>query len=137
MFEAAVEDADPAVAEGVEGLVVGVAGSSSGVVQGAGAWAGLQGAEGPLVDRVIEALVAGVPGQDGALSVFSASSLVGAPGPRLRMLGTRAAHVLATVEGEPHAGRDLADADQRHHGWVYAGDERSAVPRVASTQADF
>ena len=36
-------------AEGSEGLVVGVAGVASVVVQGAGAGAGLQGAEGPSV----------------------------------------------------------------------------------------
>jgi hypothetical protein len=33
--EAAVEDADQAVAEGAEGLVVGVAGGAAGVVEGA------------------------------------------------------------------------------------------------------
>ena len=75
--------------------------------------------------------------EGGALSILTASSLVAAPGPRLRILGTRAAYVLAAVGGEPHIGADLADIDRDHHGWVYAGEERSAVPRVASSQADF
>ena len=65
VFQAAVQDADPPVAEGSQGLVVGVAGGSACVVVVAGAGAGLEGAEGPLVDRVIEPLVAGVAGQDG------------------------------------------------------------------------
>ena len=46
--------------------------------------------------------------EGGALSILTASSLVAAPGPRLRILGTRAAYVLAAVGGEPHVGADLA-----------------------------
>jgi hypothetical protein len=46
--------------------VVQVAGGAVLVVEGAGAGAGGQGAEGPLVDGVVEAAVADVAGQYGA-----------------------------------------------------------------------
>ena len=58
-----MEEADEAVAEGSQGLVVGVAGGAAVVVERAGAGAGAEGGEGPQVDRVGEALVAGVAGQ--------------------------------------------------------------------------
>jgi hypothetical protein len=61
-----VEDADKAVAEGSECLVVQVPGSAALIVEGAGAGAGVQGAEGPLVDRVVEPAIADVAGQHGA-----------------------------------------------------------------------
>ena len=61
-----MQDADEAVAQGAQGLVVQVAGGAVLVVEGAGAGAGLQGAEGPLVDGVVEAAVADVAGQHGA-----------------------------------------------------------------------
>jgi hypothetical protein len=52
MGEAAVEDADEAVAEGPQGLVVGVAGGAVVIVVGAGAGAGGERGEGPEVDRI-------------------------------------------------------------------------------------
>ena len=61
-----MQDADEAIAEGSQRLVVQVAGGAVLVVEAAGAWAGSEGAEGPLVDGVIEAAVADVAGQDGA-----------------------------------------------------------------------
>ena len=48
-----MQDADEAVAEGAQGLVVGVAGGAMLVVERSGAGAGQQGGEGPLVDGVI------------------------------------------------------------------------------------
>jgi hypothetical protein len=62
VVEAAVEDADEAVAECSEGLVVAGAGSASLVVVGPSCGASGEGAEGPLVDGVVEAPVAGVAG---------------------------------------------------------------------------
>src|SRR3982750_2550400 len=62
-FEAAVEDADEAVAELAEGGLVADAAGAQGVVVGAGAGGALQRAEGPLVYGVAEATVAGVAGQ--------------------------------------------------------------------------
>ena len=67
--EAAVEDADESVGEGSEGSVVGVAGCSSGVVERAGAGAGVERGEGPEVAGVCESSVAGVAGEDD--SVFA------------------------------------------------------------------
>ena len=66
--QAAVQDADEAVGQGAQGLVVGVAGGAVLVIERSGAGAGGQGAEGPLVDGVIEAAVADVAGQDGVFS---------------------------------------------------------------------
>ena len=66
MAQAAVQDAHEAVAEGAEGLVVGVVGGAALVIKGAGAWTGGQGAEGPLVDGVVEAAVAHVARQNRA-----------------------------------------------------------------------
>src|SRR6476619_1029013 len=65
--EAAVEDPYESVAQCTQGLVVGVAGLAMLVVEGAGAEAGGEGAEGPLVDGVIQAAVADMAGQHGAL----------------------------------------------------------------------
>ncbi len=61
-----MEDTDEAVAQGAECLVVQVAGIAMLVLEDPGAGASLQGAEGPLVDGVVEAAVAEVAGQHGA-----------------------------------------------------------------------
>lgn len=73
----------------------------------------------------------------GAVSLLTASALVGAPGPRYRILGTQAAYVLATFAGEPTIHAHFEDLDDQHCGWLYQGHEREAVARVASQQADF
>jgi hypothetical protein len=49
-----VEDANEAVAKRAECLVMQVAGGAVGVVEGSAAWARPQGAECPLVNRVVE-----------------------------------------------------------------------------------
>ena len=61
-----MQDADEAVAQGAQGLVVQVAGGAVVVVVGACAGAGGERAEGPLVEGVIEAAVTHVAGQYGA-----------------------------------------------------------------------
>ena len=61
-----MEDADEAVAEGAECLVVEVAGGSSLVVEGAAAGTCRQRAERPVIDRVVEAPVADVVGEHGS-----------------------------------------------------------------------
>jgi hypothetical protein len=58
-----VQDADEAVAQGAQGLVVQVAGGAVVVVEVPGARTALQGAEGPMVKGVVEALVADVAGR--------------------------------------------------------------------------
>ena len=66
-FEAAVEDADEAVAELTKGGVVADVSSSHRVVGGAGARRPAEGAEGPLVHGVCESVVVDVTGQYGRL----------------------------------------------------------------------
>lgn len=73
---------------------------------------------------------------DGAISHLSASSLVGAPGPRLRLLGDRGAYVLASLAEEPTMYVDLAD-DDGHCGWIVRGEARHRVDAVPVGQADF
>lgn len=72
----------------------------------------------------------------GVLSHLSTTSLAGAPGPRMRLLGTQAAYVLATIAPEMVTFPDLADAPGAT-GWVYRGEEREPVPTVPSDQSDF
>ena len=64
-LEAAVEDADEAVAELAQGGVVADVSSSHRVVVGAGAGRSAEGAQGPLVHGVCEAVVVYVAGQYG------------------------------------------------------------------------
>jgi predicted dehydrogenase len=73
----------------------------------------------------------------GVTSHLGATSLSGAPGPRVRLLGSRGAYVLADFEGEAHPWSGQADADPEHCGWVYRGEERDAVARPAVRQADL
>src|ERR1700734_2094027 len=63
-LQTAVEDADQPVAEGPEGSVMGVTSRTSSVVEGSGAWRGVSGSEGPHVNRIGQAAVAGVTGED-------------------------------------------------------------------------
>ena len=67
----------------------------------------------------------------------AATSLSGAPGPRVRLLGTGAAYVMADFTGEAHVWSGQADADAAHSGWLYRGDEREPVARSGSGQADL
>jgi predicted dehydrogenase len=73
----------------------------------------------------------------GVVSHLSAISVSAAPGPRVRLLGTRGAYVLADFEHEPHPWSGQSDRDAEHCGWLYGGEERVPVPRVRSRQADF
>lgn len=74
--------------------------------------------------------------ESGVVSHLSTTSLAGAPGPRVRVLGTRGAFVLNQFEDEPSVFPDLADEDGCC-GWVYRGAERTAVPSAGGDQADF
>ena len=73
----------------------------------------------------------------GAVSHLSATSVAAAPGPRVRLLGTRGAYVLADFEGEPHPWSAQADADAGHCGWLHGDGEPVPVPRRKATQADY
>ncbi len=74
---------------------------------------------------------------DGVVSHLGATSLSGAPGPRVRLLGTQAAYVLADFPGEVHVWTGQADADDAHSGWLHRGEEREPVRRAESGQADL
>ncbi len=73
----------------------------------------------------------------GVRSHLGATSVSGAPGPRVRLLGDHAAYVLADFERETHPWTGQRDADPGHCGWLYRGEQREAVPRAVSEQADF
>ena len=73
----------------------------------------------------------------GVVSHLGATSLSGAPGPRVRLLGTEAAYVLADFSGEFHPWSGQADTDAAQAGWLYRGDAREPVERASSTQADL
>jgi predicted dehydrogenase len=74
----------------------------------------------------------------GVVSHLSATSLSAAPGPRVRILGRRAAFLLNQFEDDgADTYPDLANADAAHCGWVYEGTERTPVVRPAAGQVDF
>lgn len=73
----------------------------------------------------------------GVVSHLGATSVSGAAGPRVRLLGREAAYVQNDFEGEPNVFPDTADADADHCGWLYRASEREAVPTTASSQVDF
>jgi predicted dehydrogenase len=76
--------------------------------------------------------------ESGAHSHLSATSLAGAVGPRLRILGQSGAYLVAEVPGEPSAfDTQWADADEAHRGWLVRGDERTAVPREPGDWSAF
>lgn len=99
----------------------------------------------PAVDDVFLALEHAADA-DGhvVLSHLQAGGLVGAPGPRTRVLGDRAAYLVTSFEGEPTPFAVLDDAHERarpagapaHEGWLVRGDERTAVPRAPGGHAD-
>jgi predicted dehydrogenase len=73
----------------------------------------------------------------GATSHLITSSVAAAPGPRLRVLGSRGAFLLSAFDHEPNIFPDLVDADPGPAGWISRGDERVPARRAASSQADF
>ena len=75
--------------------------------------------------------------RSGARSHLGATALAGAPGPRLRLLGRDAAYVVAAVDDEVTAYRDLLDLDEDHRGWLVRGDERAPVVREPGSWSDF
>jgi len=74
----------------------------------------------------------------GVLSHLSATSVSAAPGPRVRILGRRAAFLLNEFEDDgADIYPDLANADSKHCGWIYQGTQRTPVTRPAAGQVDF
>ncbi|WP_309134168.1 Gfo/Idh/MocA family oxidoreductase [Cellulomonas sp.] len=99
----------------------------------------------PAVDDVFLALEH-APDADGhvVLSHLQAGGLVGAPGPRTRVLGDRGAYLVTSFEGEPTPFAALDDAQEHarrpeepeHEGWLVRGAERTPVPRAPGGHAD-
>lgn len=75
--------------------------------------------------------------EGGAVSHGLAGSLVGAPGPRTRALGTGGAYLVTEFEGEPTPFARMS-AKQRpdEHGWFVRGDEVRPVPVGPGGHAD-
>ncbi|GAB2474331.1 Gfo/Idh/MocA family protein [Xylanimonas ulmi] len=74
----------------------------------------------------------------GVVSRLWAGSVVGAPGPRTRALGSAGAYVVTSYEQDasPFEVFD-ADAPAGAEGWLTRGRERTPVPRAAGGHADF
>lgn len=73
----------------------------------------------------------------GVASHLATSAVSGAPGPRVRLLGTAGAYVMADFEGEAHIWSGQTDESAAQSGWLYRGDEREPVARAASSQVDL
>ena len=73
----------------------------------------------------------------GVRSHLGTTSVAAAPGPRLRILGRRAAYVLNEFESDLDIYADLRNHDGDHAGWIYVGEQRRPAPRAGSTQVDF
>jgi predicted dehydrogenase len=118
----------------------------------------------PAEDDVFLALRHTAPhGEPGVVSHLQAGALVGAPGPRTRVLGDRGAYLVTSFEGEetPFSAlderhdrhekhghgehehraeghvREAHVPDGGHEGWLVRGAERVAVPRAPGGHADF
>jgi predicted dehydrogenase len=97
----------------------------------------------PALDDVFLALEH-APDVDGhhVVSHLWAGGLVGAPGPRTRVLGERGAYLVTSYEGEPTPFSVLDDAldagqEPPHEGWFVRGAERTPVPRAAGGHEDL
>jgi predicted dehydrogenase len=75
--------------------------------------------------------------RSGVRSHLSSTSLAGAPGPRMRILGRAGAYVVAATWGEPSAFEDLADRDGDHRGWLVRGADREPAARAPGGWSDF
>jgi predicted dehydrogenase len=66
------------------------------------------------------------------------ASVVGAPGPRTRVLGSAGAYVVTTFENDASPFEEMdADAPAGSEGWIARGRERTFVPRVLGGHEDF
>lgn len=72
----------------------------------------------------------------GTTSHLWAGGLVGAPGPRTRVLGSRGAYLVTSFEGEPTPFAAL-DPGEGMEGWLVHGDQAVPVPREPGGHADF
>jgi predicted dehydrogenase len=65
----------------------------------------------------------------GVTSHLGATSLAGAPGPRMRLIGRQATYLVPDVDGDPTAYSAWTDRDTEHRGWLVRGEEAEPVPR--------
>lgn len=86
----------------------------------------------PAEDDVFLALEHG----SGTISHLWAGGLVGAPGPRTRVLGDAGAYLVTEFEGEPTPFARL-DPSPGVEGWLVHGEELTPVPRAPGGHADF
>ncbi|WP_093184308.1 Gfo/Idh/MocA family protein [Sanguibacter gelidistatuariae] len=77
-------------------------------------------------------------GTGGVVSHLWGGSVVGAPGPRTRVLGSNGAYVVTTFENDasPFEVMD-AGAPAGSEGWIARGSERTFVPRASGGHEDF
>ncbi|WP_258723574.1 Gfo/Idh/MocA family protein [Cellulomonas sp. NS3] len=99
---------------------------------------------------------AAADGGPGVVSHLQAGALVGAPGPRTRVLGDKGAYLVTSFEGEPtpfaslderHTHDDSAPrgvlgaathvAEDEHEGWLVHGRDRVPVRRAPGGHADY
>jgi predicted dehydrogenase len=77
----------------------------------------------------------------GVVSHLTGGGLVGAPGPRTRVLGSGGAFLVTSFEGEPTPFAVLDEAEPGagadHGGWLVHGADRVPVPRAPGGHADF
>lgn len=92
----------------------------------------------PTEDDVFLALThVARPDGTAVVSHLQAGGLVGAPGPRTRVLGDRGAYLVTSFEGEATPFAALDDADDMHEGWLVRGGDRVPVRRAPGGHADF
>lgn len=76
--------------------------------------------------------------EDGVVSHLWAGSLVGAPGPRTRVLGEDAAFLVTSYEADASPFERLdAEEGEAHLGWLATGRDLTPVPRAPGGHADF
>lgn len=96
----------------------------------------------PATDDVFLALV---HADNGVVSHLQAGAVVGAPGPRTRVLGDGGAYLVTSFEGEPTPFAALDDAYEEtrrpgepvHEGWLVRGADRQPVPQAAGGHVDL
>ena len=99
-------------------------------------YAEVRGLKTPADDDVFLALAH----TTGVRSHLSAGGVVGAPGPRTRVLGDRGAFLVTSFEGEDSPFAVLDDdvpGDAPHGGWLVRGAQRTPVALAPGGHADF
>lgn len=105
---------------------------------GGGRELGARGGVGQGRTTGADVLFGGGPPPKGVVSRLWAGSLVGAPGPRTRVLGDAGAFLVNSFEGDASP-FDVLDGEQPAgtHGWLVRGRERTPVPQPNGGHTDF